>query len=143
MGYIYQINKIIITAEAEFDYEKDLIRMRMPKNEIKKELEEYIDNMRLNDKLQCDRYFRVKYYCEKIDQYILFYIYKAEKFGTMQIYRLCGVSSIYDWNEAIEEDGKIRNWLETRIEDLPDDDWVVSLRCRQEEQKKLMENYDK
>lgn len=51
------IGKVRITAEAEFDYE-DITGRTMPKTEIKREIEEYIENCinRFNG-----YYFKAKY----------------------------------------------------------------------------------
>ena len=47
----------------------------------------------------------------------------------MQYWDLKGVCEAADWSEEAEDDGLVRVWLETKIEDLPDEeDWAIRAR---------------
>lgn len=96
------INKVIITAEAEFDYESEF-GLRLPKKEIKQETEEYI-GCRLSRFY--GYYFRAKYYDEITDRMLMLFVYKGEVFGSMQIWEIRGICSAEDWTKELEDDGQ-------------------------------------
>ncbi len=133
------IHKLVVTAEAKFDYEEVLALGKLQKRDVVIEIEEYI---RLCPSVTHGWYFRVKYYDENADRMLLLFIYKGKQFANMQLWTLDGVCMAEDWNEDLEYDGIIRNWHKTKVEDLPDEeDWVESLRAREEFERKLMEEY--
>lgn len=120
------INKIIITAEAVFDYEETLGLGRLDRRSVKAEVEEYMNRMNGGGRLLYDHYFRCKFYDEDNDRMLMLFLYRAEKISVMQNWRLVGICLTEDWTEDAEYEGLIRAWVETKINDLPDeDDWVV------------------
>lgn len=133
------IHKVSVTEEAVFDY-KELAGTVPPVRDIKKEVETYLQYI-------ADRtrgyYFRVKYNDEGIDRMLMLFLYKGERFGPMQVWKIAGVCFAEDWTEELEENGQIRFWLKTKISDFEDKtDWVVRYRVWQEEQEKAREDYN-
>lgn len=126
------INKVVITAEAEFDYESEFGK-RLPKINIKRETEEYIDG-RLSR--FSGYYFRVKYLDETTDRMLMLFVYKGVVFGSMQLWEIRGICPAEDWTAELEEDGQIREWLETTINPTEETDWVWDLRLKEERRKK-------
>jgi len=133
------INKVIITAEAEFDYINELQLCSFPKKDIKKEVEEYLSYMELASRLIECRYFRIKYYDEKWDKMLMLFFYKGQTFSNMRMWKLSGVCYAEDWNEDLEEEGNIRSWLKNEIYDLPEEkDRIVIERTNE-----ILKNTDK
>lgn len=119
------INKVVFTAEAICDYEEEMRLGALPKKDIKRETEEYLAYTELAGKLICCRYFRINYFDEGSDKMLMLFFYKGATLGNMQMWRLSGICLAEDWNEELEDDGLVRNWLVTKIEDLPEEeDWV-------------------
>lgn len=118
------INKVLITAEARFDYESEF-GSPLPTADIKRETEEYISvkTVRFDG-----YYFRVKYYDEVIERMLMLFFYKGERFGCMQMWELSGICPAEDWSEELEEDGQIRRWLKTKVNPKEKGDWVIDLR---------------
>lgn len=129
------INKVVITDEARFDYEC-LFNQPIPKNDIKRETEEYIDG-------RADRingfYFRIKYFDETTDEMLMLFFYKGKRFGKMQLWELSGVCRAEEWTRELEDDGQIRLWLKSSLDPQETTDWVWDLRIREAEQRRLIE----
>lgn len=120
------IHKLNITAEASLDIKDCLGGIVFDKRKFKAEVEEYIQNM--SKRLPWWGYFRADYE-DEYNERIKLFIYKGEKLGLMQYWDLRGVCLAKDWSEEIEDEGYIRSWLNTKIEDVPDDeDWVIRYR---------------
>lgn len=133
------IHKAVITAEAQFDYEETAIGGRMPKAAIKSEIEEYVANMYSAGLLRYDGYFRAKYLDEDSGKMLMLFLYRGQRFGVMQTWKLKGVCLAEDWNEDLEYDGQIRAWLNSKLNPEDKSDWVWDLRVWEREQKLLME----
>ena len=130
---VEEVKQLISAFEQE-----ELTGTVPPVRDIKKEVETYLQYI-------ADRtrgyYFRVKYYDEGIDRMLMLFLYKGERFGPMQVWKITGVCFAEDWTEELEENGQIRFWLKTKISDFEDKtDWVV--RVWQEEQDKAREDYN-
>lgn len=122
------INKTVITEEAVFDYE-NIIGGRIPKADIKRETEEYMEHLQKTARLTYGCYFRVKYYDEQSEELLMLFFYRGERIGLMQMWNLSGLCKAEDWTEDGEEIGRIRGWLKTKISDIPKDaDWVLDYR---------------
>lgn len=126
------INKVVITAEAEFDYESEFGR-RLPKKEIKQETEEYISGSLSRFS---GYYFRIKYLDEATDRMLMLFVYKGVVFGSMQMWEIRGICPAEDWTEELEEDGQIREWLDTTINPTEETDWVWDLRLKEARRRK-------
>ena len=134
------INKVVITEEAEFDYES-LVELPLPKTDIKSEAETYIDYLQEDRKLN-GYYFRVKYYDEQSEQMLMLFIYKGERFGKMQTWKVEGICFANDWSEELEECGQVRFWLKSSINPQETGDWVWDLRIKEEKRRREMEEYE-
>ena len=126
------INKVVITAEAEFDYESEF-GLRLPKLDIKRETEEYISGSLSRFS---GYYFRIKYLDEATDRMLMLFVYKGVVLGCMQLWEIRGICPAEDWTVELEEDGQIREWLNTKINPTEETDWVWDLRLREERRKK-------
>lgn len=134
------ISKVVVTAEARFDYES-MFGLPLPKVEIKRETEKYIDNLIYGGTLYgC--YFRVKYYDEITDRMLMLFFYKGNSFGKMQMWELKGICLAEDWSKEFEESGQVRLWLKSVLNPTEDTDWVWDLRVREEMRNKLLEDYN-
>jgi hypothetical protein len=133
------INKITVTAEAEYDYGCCLCERRpeageapvakLDKRVIKAEVEEYIDTMNRAGRLLHNRYFRCRYDDAPSGLTLMLFLYRAERLGIMQYWNLAGICRAGDWTEDAEDDGSIRRWLGTKVDDLSDcEDWAVCVR---------------
>jgi len=132
------INKVVITAEAEFDYESEF-GCRLPKNEIKQETEEYIGDRfsRFNG-----YYFRAKFYDETTDRMLMLFGYQGDVFGSMQMWEVRGICPAEDWSKELEDDGQVRVWLKSKLEPIDETDWVWDLRIREAvRRKEIAEEY--
>ena len=135
------IHKLNITAEASLDIKECLGEVVFDKRKLKAEVEEYIQNM--SSSLPWWGYFRADYEGDDIECLKLF-IYKGEKLGVMQFWDLRGVCLAKDWSEELEDEGHIRSWLNTQIEDIPEEeDWVVRYRVWQVIKNTCKTSYDK
>lgn len=126
------INKVVITAEAEFDYESEFGR-RLPKIDIKRETEEYISGSLSRFS---GYYFRIKYLDEATDRMLMLFVFKGVVLGCMQLWEIRGLCPAEDWTEELEDDGQIREWINTKINPTEETDWVWDLRLKEERRKK-------
>ena len=126
------INKVVITAEAEFDYESEFGR-RLPKIDIKRETEEYISGSLSRFS---GYYFRVKYLDEMTDRMLMLFVYKGDVFGSMQLWEIRGLCPAESWTPELEDDGQIREWLNSKLDQPEEIDWVWDLRLREARRKK-------
>ena len=132
------INKVVITAEAEFDYESEF-GLRLPKLDIKRETEEYISGSLSRFS---GYYFRIKYLDEATDRMLMLFVYKGVVLGCMQLWEIRGICPAEDWTVELEEDGQIREWLNTKINPTEETDWVWDLRLKEERrQKEIAEEF--
>jgi hypothetical protein len=103
-------HKVHISKEARFDYEEIVVGASMPAAIIKKELEEYFSYVK-----PVESYFTIKLYDEQIQKMLLLFFRKGIKFKCMQIWILAGICDIDDYNQALEERGLIKNWLDALV----------------------------
>ena len=123
------IDKIIITEEAELDYEES-VGYQLPKEDIKTEVEWYIGERKKAGRFTSGCYFHVDYLDEEADKMVRLFFYKGEKFGTMQTWNLAGACLTEDWSEEMEDCGQIRVWLKTILNPTDKGDWVWDERVR-------------
>ncbi|MFI3165317.1 MAG: hypothetical protein R3Y45_03465 [Bacillota bacterium] len=124
------IHKVIITAEARFDYEEVMEIGELPKDDIKNLIEDYL-SLKDGEYQDCDvKYFSVKYLDESVGKYLKLFLYKGERFKSMQMWRLVGICRDKDWNEELEDCGQIRNWHKLQVGKIKDkSDWVKRLQA--------------
>lgn len=117
-----------ITPEVRVDY--SVINVdKLPSyalQDIKTEVEDYITH---NRKIQNKHYFKIKYLDEFLNKELYAFIKKRIRLLNMQNWELVGVCECQDWSEELEESGRIRTWIDTKIENLPkkEKDWVVEM----------------
>ena len=152
-----KLHCVQITENAQFDYENGLIFKKfpncddivdenwriesvydkplviMPKTEYKKEVSDYIQ---LNKRLWYKTYIRAVYYDEKLDRELMLFILKDRQIGCIQYWNIVGICNAADWTEDNEEDGVIRAWYTTNINDSDTYDWVLAKQIRDEEEEK-------
>jgi hypothetical protein len=131
------INKIIITAEAVFDYTEDLGLGLLNKGRLKADVEEYIDIQNRSGRLMWEHYFRCKYLDEGSGEMLMLFLYRSYRLGLMQNWTLAGICFAEDWSEDDEYDGSVRRWLKSKITDLGNGDWVVEQQARAEAEELL------
>ena len=102
------INRIAITKGAEYDY-FFITGNILKKAEVKAELNEYLENLK-NTKYLSRKKLVVKY-----DTDNLFILKETSRFGNIQSWEVCGICSIDDYDEELEEFGIIKLWLNTDI----------------------------
>ena len=126
------IHKVNITAEAKLDVLYDLNLQGFDWRMLKAEIEEYIKNQSEASRIPWWGYFRVKFLDECSDTLLMLFCNKGKKMGIMQFWDLAGVCLAEDWSEDAEYAGEIRSWLNTKIDELPEeDDWVVRVRVNE------------
>jgi len=126
------IHKINITTEAKFDFVDCLGLRDFDGRAFKRETEEYINHQAKAGRIPWYGYFRADYIDEDSGRRLKLFFYRGEQFGTMQTWDLKGVCDAGDWTEDAEESGSVRAWLETKIEDIPDEqDWAVRVRVHE------------
>jgi len=120
------IHKINITDEAKFDYETSISpNFCFIQKDLKEQLETYIQH---NLKLWYKHYFRLKYYDEISDNYLMIFIKPDKVLLSMKMWKVIGICLYDNWNEDLEEDGQIRSWLDTCLIPNPNEkDWVEIL----------------
>ena len=135
------IHKIAVTAEAKFDYEEGMGFARIPKIGIVKQVEEYLGLRQEDDKLNNVKYFKLKYYDNTTGEMLWLFIRKDKVFLSIQTWILVGLCKEEDWTEELENDGVVRGWLKSNVEELSDEeDWVENLRDAQAEKDRMMED---
>jgi len=102
---------------------------KLDKRKLKAETEEYINRMNGGGRLLYENYFRCKWYDEQTGLMLMLFLYRTAKMSVMQYWDVRGICPAEDWTEDAEEDGKIRNWVESPVTDLPEeDDWAIRAR---------------
>ena len=125
------IHKLEITSKAVFDYREVMSLGELNRVTFKVEIEKYITNMFAEGRLMIDYYFRCNYYDDNSGQMLMLFIYRAEKLGLMQLWRLEGICRADDWCEELEDDGTIKSWLKSAIDDFYENtDWAVKVRTK-------------
>jgi len=114
------IHKVHITPEAVFDYEECMELGLLDRHLLKEEVEKYIKNMTDRGEFLYSDYLRYEFYDKNSKQMLMIFIYRAEKFGIMQTWRLEGICKESDYDEELEDFGVIRAWLKKKIKDITD-----------------------
>ena len=114
------IHKVHITPEAVFDYEECMELGLLDRRFFKAEIENYIKNMTDRGEILYTDYLRYGFYDKNSEQKLMLFIYRAEKFGIMQTWRLEGICKESDYDEELEDFGIIRAWLKKKIKNITD-----------------------
>lgn len=138
------IHKLNITAEAAFDISEALELAHFDKRALKTEVEEYIGYLTASGRMPWWGYFRCDYDDDESGRRLKLFVYKGAYIGLMQYWDLMGVCFAEDWTQEAEDDGIIRAWLHTKIEEIAEEeDAAVRLRVHEvlkNTQKTIWEN---
>jgi hypothetical protein len=138
--------KIRITAEARFDVLECLRLEAFDWRTLKAETEEYIASQSEANRIPWWGCFRADYLDEGSGRRLKLFFYrsKTETNAFMTVWDLKGVCGVSEWTEDAEDDGQIRAWLNTAVENIPEeDDWAVRARVHgilQNTEKTLWDN---
>ncbi len=126
--------------ESTFDYEEVLELGRTPRQDIAKELTEYI-TIRMEEQKRVNWYFNIKYFDEKNNTMLRLFVKQKGELAGRIVWNVVGVIKEEDFDEEMEEYGQNKFWYDTKINftGLPYDDWVVRLRIKEEVERALME----
>ena len=134
------INRVTISNEAKFDYSLLVKGGNLSSRTFCNEFDEYLDNLTAIGRLSNTYYLRLKYYDERVNDYIIFFLKHCNRFRCIQVWEVIGICNYGDWSEELENNGSINRWLRTKIYDLPKEpDWVEEMRNRDNDWKELME----
>lgn len=106
-----QINKVTITKGAVFDYEEIVCFTEFDYSAMKEKAEELIEG-------QLEEADELRLRCEdgQTGKELVLFVRKGYRFGIMQMWVLEGICEAKDYDEKMESDGSIREWLEVEIE---------------------------
>ena len=136
MGVVHKIN---ITDEAKVDILECVGLEAFDLRMLKSETEEYITHLSRARRIPWWGYFRVDYMDEGSGKRLKLFIYKGQTFGAMQIWDVKGVCEADAWTKEAEDDGQIRTWIESKVNELPIEiDWVIRARVHE-----VLKNTDK
>ena len=105
------MDKLTVTRGAVFDYEEIVCLLPFDAARIKSDVEK-----RLAQCGSAEGPLRLRYHDDATDKDLLFFIRKGYRFGIMQLWIAEGICEEKDYDPAMEEDGRIRKWLEVEIE---------------------------
>ena len=134
------INRVMISNEAKFDYSYLVKGGCLTSRTFCNEFDEYIDNLSAKGRLSNTCYLRLKFYDERVNDYMIFFVKRRNRFRCIQNWEVIGICNYGDWSEEMENNGSINRWLRSKIYDLPKEpDWVEEMRNRDNDWKELME----
>lgn len=136
-------HKVAVTVECicdyatAFDYEKefdDIFENQLkekwqlkffPKEDIVNEIEEWFRLSQAKTYYFGD-YIKLKYYDELHNAMLRLFIKRGRTYGIEQVWNIVGICKDSDYDEIDEENGLLRNWYNTKIDDISNEpDWVV------------------
>jgi len=107
------INKVVIDKGAIFDYEGIVCHIPLEESKMRANVEKMIDERRYS---VCGEDLRITYYDEDSDTELMLFVKKGYCFGPMQSYILQGICARDDYDEEMETNGIIKDWLGVIIE---------------------------
>ena len=105
------MDKLTVTRGAVFDYEENVCFLPCDVARIKSDVETL-----LVAKREEGEDLRVPYKDKASGKELLLFIRKGYRFGIMQMWILEGICETKDYDPEMENDGRIRKWLEVEIE---------------------------
>lgn len=105
------INKLTVDKGAIFDYEEIVCKIPFSKETIRRAVEKKLDKVPLT---KTD--LRLPFYDKDAKKDLLLFIRKGYAFGIMQMWILRGICNKEDYEEEMENNGIIKDWLEVIIE---------------------------
>ena len=117
------IHKVRITAEAIADIRGMRGgRRRVGIRRMSADVAKYIGLLDASGRLPWWGYFRADYEDPGSGEFLKLFVYRGAQIGLMQYWDLKAVCRARDWTEAADVSGEIRMWIETKIEDLPEEE---------------------
>lgn len=107
------INKVVIDKGAIFDYEGIVCHIPLEESKMRSEVENLIDGRKYS---LYGEDLRITYYDENSDTELLLFVRKGYCFGPMQSYIVQGICAKEDYDEEMETNGIISDWLGVIIE---------------------------
>lgn len=107
------INKVVIEKGAIFDYEAIVCHIPLEENKMRSAVETLIDEQKYS---LYKEDLRITYYDENSDSELLLFVRKGYCFGPMQSYIVQGICLKDDYDEEMESNGIISDWLGVEIE---------------------------
>ena len=137
------LHKLVVSAEAKFDYEENMVLGDIPEQDIVKEIEEHLSFKQQMNKLGNVKYLRLKYFDEKSVTMLMMFVYRRDIISINQVWELCGICEEDNWTEELDDDGIIRGWIKSEVEVLTnEDDWVEEYRIWEEEKIEYQQSYN-
>ena len=107
------INKIVLTKGAVFDYEEIVCMREMDRCKFRSAIERELSSDKSNEEKFS---IRMRYFDVDSDKNLLLFIKRGYDFGIMRIWILQGICEESDYDEEMEHNGVIKEWLEAEIE---------------------------
>lgn len=105
------IDKVTVTKGAVFDYEEIVCMKELDKISVKESVERLI-----GETDESKEELRLRYRDESSGKDLMLFVRRGYKFGPMQMWILEGICEESDYDERMETNGIIKEWLEVEIE---------------------------
>ena len=106
------INKIVLTKGAIFDYEDIVCKTEMDRQKFRTAVEKALSKDRYADETD----LRLPLTDKSTGKELLLFIKRGYDFGIMRTWILRGICEQSDYDEEMEHNGVIKEWLEVEIE---------------------------
>lgn len=107
------LNKVIFEKGAIFDYEGIVCHIPLEEGKMRTAIEKLIDKQEYS---VYGEDLRITYYDDRSDSELLLFVRKGYSFGPMQSYIVQGICLKDDYDEVMETNGIISDWLGVEIE---------------------------
>lgn len=107
------INKIVFDKGAVFDYEGIVCRIPFEIGTIRTKVEKLIDEQKYT---LAGEDLRIPYYDDRSERLLLLFVKKGYRFGPMQTFIVQGICDFDDYDEEMENNGVIADWLGVEID---------------------------
>lgn len=103
------LNKIVLTKGAVFDYEEIVCNMQLNRSEFRARVEKIIETTEENS-------LRLVYHDPNSQKELMLFLRRGYDFGIMRLWILEGICEKDDYDEEMERNGVIKEWLTIEIE---------------------------
>lgn len=102
------INKVVVGKGAIFDYEGIVCHIPLEESKMRLAIEKLIDEQKYS---LYGKDLRITYYDNNSDSELLLFVRKGYCFGPMQSYIVQGICLKEDYDQEMEANGIINDWL--------------------------------